>query len=204
MAVRGLDAGGRADAGQRRLTIVRALPLQFLVRMINEWGTAPRRAADEHDQDYPDFAVLVAAHQLDLSPAIKGMSNRGLTRVADSLYPIFSAPTEDAAVAFVNDLLARGSYQPRLSCDAGRLAERWTAQASQQLLAACVLTLCQYLIRWGDNRRLGSCGGTRCANVYVDLSPTGQKRFCSLTCQNRNRVAAFRANRRHRGGPAAS
>jgi predicted RNA-binding Zn ribbon-like protein len=63
-----------------------------------------------------------------------------------------------------------------------------------------VLTLYQQLIQWGDSRGLGTCAGTRCADAYADLSPTGHKRFCSLNCQNRNRVAAFRAKRRPAGG----
>ena len=186
---------------QRRLTVVSALPADFVVDVINEWGTAPRQAAGQQDHDHPDFAALAAAHRLDTGPVTTRLSDHGLTCVADALYPIFSAPTEEAAVAAINDLLASGAPQPRLSCDGGPLAERWAAPASQQLLAACVLTLYQQLIRWGDSRRLGLCSGPRCADVYVDLSPGGHKRFCSLTCQNRNRVAAFRARHRQPGGP---
>src|ERR687893_781219 len=32
----------------------------------------------------------------------------------------------------------------------------------------------------------------QCADVYVDTSPAGRRRFCCLTCQNRARAAAFR------------
>jgi len=33
-------------------------------------------------------------------------------------------------------------------------------------------------------------------NSYIDASPGGQRRFCSVTCQNRARVAAWRQRRR--------
>jgi hypothetical protein len=101
-----------------------SIPRIATFRPANEWGTAPRRAAGEQDQDYPDFAVLAAAHRLDTTRATAPLSDHGLARVADSLYPIFAAPTQDATVAAVNDLLARGAQQPRLGRDGGALAGR--------------------------------------------------------------------------------
>ena len=181
------------------LMTVSALPAGFLVEVVNEWGTAPRQAAGEQDGGYPDLAALAAAHQVDLDPATTRMSDHGLTRIADALYPVFSAPADDAAVEVVNDLLNLSAPQPRLCRVGGTLVEKWAAPASQGLLVSCVLTLYQQLILWGDSRRLGLCTGARCADVYIDLSSAGRKRFCSLGCQNRNRVAAFRARRRQPG-----
>jgi predicted RNA-binding Zn ribbon-like protein len=43
--------------------------------------------------------------------------------------------------------------------------------------------------------RLGTCAAERCDRVYVDTSKNGTRRFCSTTCQNRTKTAAFR--RRH-------
>lgn len=189
------------NAARPRLPVVSALPVEFVVDVVNEWGTAPRQAAGEQEHGYPDYATLAAEHQIggDLSTTV--MSDDVLAGVADALYPIFSAATEDAVVAAVNDLLALSAPQPRLGRDTGPLAGRWTSPVSQQLLVACLLTLFQQLVQWGDSRRLGLCTGVRCADVYADLSSAGHKRFCSLTCQNRNRVAAFRARRRQPGGP---
>ncbi|WP_374119541.1 CGNR zinc finger domain-containing protein [Streptomyces sp. RKAG290] len=42
---------------------------------------------------------------------------------------------------------------------------------------------------------MGTCAGERCVDVYIDQSPGGRRRFCSVTCQNRTRVAAFRSRR---------
>jgi predicted RNA-binding Zn ribbon-like protein len=41
--------------------------------------------------------------------------------------------------------------------------------------------------------RLGVCTADRCDRVYVDTSKNGTRRFCSTTCQNRVKAAAFRA-----------
>jgi predicted RNA-binding Zn ribbon-like protein len=40
--------------------------------------------------------------------------------------------------------------------------------------------------------RLGVCTAPRCDRVYVDTSRNGSKRFCSTSCQNRVKAAAFR------------
>jgi predicted RNA-binding Zn ribbon-like protein len=66
--------------------------------------------------------------------------------------------------------------------------------ADDVVLAAAALALRDHLLRHPDDR-LGTCHGQRCADVFVDASPSRQRRFCSVTCQNRARVAAFR--RRH-------
>ena len=41
--------------------------------------------------------------------------------------------------------------------------------------------------------RLGVCTAPRCDRVYVDTSRNGTRRYCSTSCQNRVKTAAFRA-----------
>ncbi len=41
--------------------------------------------------------------------------------------------------------------------------------------------------------RLGLCDAKPCDRVYVDTSRNGSRRFCSTSCQNRVKAAAFRA-----------
>jgi predicted RNA-binding Zn ribbon-like protein len=41
--------------------------------------------------------------------------------------------------------------------------------------------------------RIGVCTAPRCDRAYVDTSRNGTRRFCSTTCQNRVKAAAFRA-----------
>jgi predicted RNA-binding Zn ribbon-like protein len=43
--------------------------------------------------------------------------------------------------------------------------------------------------------RLGLCNAPACDRVYIDVSRNGTRRFCSTTCQNRVKAAAFRARR---------
>lgn len=44
--------------------------------------------------------------------------------------------------------------------------------------------------------RLGICTALACDRVYVDTSRNGTRRFCSTSCQNRVKAAAFRARQR--------
>ncbi|WP_278259748.1 CGNR zinc finger domain-containing protein [Nocardioides convexus] len=46
--------------------------------------------------------------------------------------------------------------------------------------------------------RLAICADEACEGVVLDLSRNRSKRFCSVTCGNRNAVAAYRA--RQAGG----
>jgi hypothetical protein len=182
-----------APDGGSEMVIVRAAPLEFVVQVVNEWGTMPRLAASEQDADYPDFMVIAARFLPAGSPLAGPASDPDLVRIADALFPVFAAETEAAAAAAVNDALALGAQRPRLGLDGGRLSEQWQTVAAERLLASCMLTMYRQLIQWGDSRRLGLCEATRCVDVYVDLSPTGQRRFCSVNCRDRSRVAAFRA-----------
>jgi predicted RNA-binding Zn ribbon-like protein len=77
----------------------------------------------------------------------------------------------------------------------GALSTAWSVPGSPTaLLASAALALRGHLAAHPD--RLGVCADRQCADVYVDASPAGHRRFCSLTCQNRTRVAAFRERRR--------
>jgi predicted RNA-binding Zn ribbon-like protein len=46
--------------------------------------------------------------------------------------------------------------------------------------------------------RLGVCSADLCDRVYIDTSRNAARRFCSTSCQNRTKTAAFRA--RHSNG----
>jgi len=49
------------------------------------------------------------------------------------------------------------------------------------------------VIREDELSRLGICADAECEAVVLDLSRNRSKRFCSVTCGNRNAVAAYRA-----------
>jgi predicted RNA-binding Zn ribbon-like protein len=49
------------------------------------------------------------------------------------------------------------------------------------------------VIRADEMSRLGVCADTDCGGVVLDLSRNRSRRYCSITCANRNAVAAYRA-----------
>jgi predicted RNA-binding Zn ribbon-like protein len=60
--------------------------------------------------------------------------------------------------------------------------------------AICAEAMARMIGRgYGD--RFGTCEGTDCDRVFFDVSKNASRRFCSTTCQNRIKAAAFR--RRH-------
>ncbi len=53
----------------------------------------------------------------------------------------------------------------------------------------------------GHGHRFGACEAPDCGRVFFDLSKNASRRFCSTTCQNRVKAAAFR--RRQGGRPGS-
>ena len=150
------------------------MPLPDLVGFVNEWGTLPRA--------------------LDKRPP---SDDRARTALADELHPVFAAAADAERAALVTALLDRTRVRPALTDHDGVLAEEWTVDdPAQEQRAAAALALRHHLAEHPG--RIGVCADDQCADVYVDSSPAGRRRFCCLTCQNRARAAAFR--RRGRAG----
>ncbi|TWD81352.1 CGNR zinc finger protein [Kribbella amoyensis] len=68
---------------------------------------------------------------------------------------------------------------PGVSAATGWLAEFATAVAM--------------LLGSDDQQRLRGCEATRCDNLFLDATRNRTQRFCSTACQNRTKVAAYRA-----------
>jgi predicted RNA-binding Zn ribbon-like protein len=99
-------------------------------------------------------------------------------------------------------MLAGTDVRPVLRDGGGTLRPAWTVpRARDGLLASAALALRDHLAAHPE--RLGVCADHQCADVYVDASPGGHRRFCSLTCQNRARTAAYRRRRRAAGPDGA-
>jgi len=169
-----------------------------LVWLVNEWGTAPRVAAGEEDRVYPDTSLLAGllagSGVRDCPPEV--LARDALTRVADALHPVFAAPGLAERVRLTTGLLAGTGVKPALGLTDAEPRASWQVDDDRQVLtASAALTLRQQLAEHDPNR-LGTCTGRRCADAYIDASPAGQRRFCSVTCQNRARVAAWRERQR--------
>lgn len=183
----------RVTVGGMSVTVT-PMPPPSLITLVNEWGTRPREVAGERGAPYPERGRLdlgiAASHR-------RGLTDRALARVADRLHPVFAATGARERARLVTELLAACRVRP-VSVTTGARTGRaaWAVDTAEQALtAAAALTLRDHLDRHGA-ARLGVCAGRECVDVYIDASPTHDRRFCSVTCQNRARVAAFRRRAR--------
>jgi hypothetical protein len=163
--------------------LVEPMPPDLLVWLVNEWGAVPRAAAGEEDSPYPDPAPLGAAGAADRPGS------------AGRLHRIFAATHLTERVQLLVTLLADTGVRPDLALADDMPCETWHVDDPEDaLLASAALTL-RHQLGGHDPARVGVCTGQRCADAYIDASPAGQRRFCSVTCQNRARVAAWRRRR---------
>ena len=158
--------------------MVEPLPLPGVVALVNSWASAPRAADPTGARTVPEPAP----------------------GVADTLFAVFAADDDEQRADLVAAMLAATGVRPGMRWADGRARESWVVdEPGQAGLAAAALALRAQLAAHPD--RLGVCMDDQCADVYADASPGGHRRFCSLTCQNRSRTAAYR--RRQAGRPAA-
>jgi predicted RNA-binding Zn ribbon-like protein len=164
-----------------------------LVLLVNEWGTRPRAVAGESGLPYVGSLRL----GLGIAPSYaRRLSDRALARLADRLHPVFAASGLRERARLVTELLASSGVRPvSVAADGETARAAWAVDtATHAPTAAAALALRDHL------DRLGVCTGRDCADVFVDTSPTHDRRFCSVTCQNRARVAAFRRRARTAAG----
>lgn len=156
------------------------MPPDLLVWLVNEWGAVPRAAAGEEGRPYPDPAPLGAAGASDLA------------EVAGRLHAIFAAPHLTERVRLLATLLTGTGVRPDLTLAGDLPRETWHVDDPRDALAAAAALTLRHQVAQHDPARIGTCTGRDCADAYIDASPAGQRRFCSVTCQNRARVAAWR------------
>jgi len=123
----------------------------------------------------------------------------GLAAIAALLRDVFTAVSVgdvDTAALTVNQMLRRSGVRPELErhdgsgwhlhfhSDDRTLVSNWAASCATGLAVVLGGAL---------HDRLGVCTAPHCDRVYVDTSRNGARRFCSTTCQNRVKTAAFRA-----------
>ena len=122
----------------------------------------------------------------------------GSAVVAAELRDVFEAVSGgavDDAARQVNALLIRTGARPELERHDGESWHLHFHAADRSLpngwAAGCATGLA--VVLGGEYDRLGVCTAPRCDRVYVDTSRNGSRRFCSTSCQNRVKAAAFRA-----------
>jgi predicted RNA-binding Zn ribbon-like protein len=176
--------------------LVEPMSPDVLVWLVNEWGSVPRVAAGEENRPYPDtdlLAGLLAGSGVRSCPP-ELLTDPALIAIADRLHQVFAVGDLTERVALIAGLLTQTAVHPVLTLadDNGHPVATWQITAPRHaLLAAAALTLRRQLADH-DPTRIGVCTGRRCADAFIDASPAGQRRFCSVTCQNRARIAAWR------------
>lgn len=139
---------------------------------------------------------------------VTGAEATALGTLARRLRPVFEAAEAgalDDVAGLVNALLRDYRAAPELSRHDGQpwhLHFHSTAAAggaATELGAGCATGLA-VVVDGQAIRRLGICRADSCDRVFVDVSRNASRRFCSESCLNRTKVAAFRA--RSRAAPA--
>ena len=104
--------------------------------------------------------------------------------------------TRDDAVAAVNEILRASRALPQLvrhePLDWHIHAVPPDAPLASRIAVETAMAMID-VIRADEHARLGTCADAECEGVVLDLSRNRSKRFCSVSCGNRNAVAAYRA-----------
>lgn len=165
------------------MTSVPALDVNGVVEFVNEYADRPRAAADEQEMPYPDAASILTWPDDQPIPPLSD-----LVAAANATFPVFSSAPDGCAYDTLNELLRSAPPTP-VATESGL---RWMVDApGEALLAALGTCLLEWLMNH-EQARLGTCHATKCVDVYADVSPSGRRRFCSSTCLNRHKVAAYR------------
>ena len=113
------------------------------------------------------------------------------------LRPVFETP-DAAQAAMVDALLVEADCRPRLVSHDGQAPHihhaPLDAPLDRRVMALTAAGLAQ-LIADGAGARLGHCHRAGCAEVFVDTSRNGRRRYCSVRCANVTNVARHRARR---------
>jgi predicted RNA-binding Zn ribbon-like protein len=135
-----------------------------------DWGYTGHRAGDA--------AELEAVRQL--RPRLRSLLTAG----------------RDEAVEIVNAWLAEANAVPRLvrhePLDWHIHAVDDDSPLPTRILVETAMAMID-VIRSDEMSRLGICADEGCEGIVLDLSRNRSRRYCSVTCGNRNAVAAYRA-----------
>lgn len=173
------------------------------VALVNELASA--RAAGRPPRRADAYGAIGSILAFDPATAalLRPEDTDGFVDLAERLRPVFEelgAADVDAAARRLNALLAAHPAHPHLAREDGRWRlHHHPAEAAlvPMYTAICAEALAR-AVGEGAAGRIGVCGSDSCDRVYVDGSKNGSRRFCSTTCQNRVKAAAFR---RRRAGP---
>ncbi len=186
--------------GKVKLDSYRDAGILVSIDLVNELvvGRAEQQGAREAIATLKRILAVDADSVAALRPA-HARAFHGLARELHRVFADLDGGDLDAAAARLNRLLARNPAHPHLAKEDGRwrlhhhpeeapLLSMWSAICAEGLAA---------MIAADKASRLGVCERVECGRAYVDLTRNASRRFCCLNCQNRVKVAAFRARQSH-------
>ncbi len=143
---------------------------------------------DDLDAFFADFAYT-GRHDGDQAEV------DAVLAIAPRLRALLTADRDDAA-DIVNAMLRDASALPQLRRHDGH---DWHLHAvgndapfAERIVVETAMAMID-VIRADEMSRLSVCADDTCEGIVLDLSRNRSKRFCSVTCGNRNAVAAYRA-----------
>ena len=181
----------RAVTGQVQLDSYADTGVYVAIDLVNELAVAS-----------PDDPVAVVRQVLAIDPPSVGQFVPAGARLRGpgrrpphGVRPGASGPL-DSVAALLNHMLATYPSHPHLALEDGvwRLHHPVDAELIPMWTAICAEALAR-LIGNGHAQRLGTCERPGCGRVFVDVTKNASRAFCSTTCQNRVKAAAFRARR---------
>jgi predicted RNA-binding Zn ribbon-like protein len=164
--------------------------LALAIDLLNTWDTFPephdalrsvdvlRRLLRHHGRE----RAAAAAREADVVRA---------RRLRERLRRAWSARDEDAAVAALNEILARAPA-PHLVRDRAGWRFGWD-ESTPSFLGPATATALLEAIRARGWRRFGVCAAGPCTCVYVDRSRAATRRYCCTLCADRANQASSRA-----------
>ncbi len=105
----------------------------------------------------------------------------------------------DAAAEQINSMLTAHPAHPFLAKEEGvwRLHHHPADAPLVPMYTSICAEAMARMIGGGYAERFGICDASNCNRVFFDNSKNGTRRFCSTTCQNRVKTAAFRLRQAH-------
>lgn len=160
----------------------------------------PTHTPPEHLRTINDLRTVLRRHGLsaaDVAPA----DLLAARRLRDEVRTVFRVRSASAAMQLINALLQRAQLEARLVRRGSHVELDWVPAdgvlAMDRLRSAVALNLAFLLERFGF-QRFRVCAADPCEDVFVDVTKSGRRRFCAVSCANRARVALFRRRRRDR------
>jgi predicted RNA-binding Zn ribbon-like protein len=178
-----------------------AAAAELINHLTEGWAQGALRRLPQSGPQRTRLAAATEAAIWGRGSALGGPEAEELILLAERLREVFAglaAGDADGTAHRVNSLLREYHAAPQLATHDG---EPWHLHFHSQDRevgrveargATCAVALAT-VIGSGWSSRLGTCAAERCALVFVDTSRNGSRRFCSLRCLNRDKVARFRS-----------